>query len=195
MPRHSVKRRSPFAKAIALAIGLVIAFFLYYKVKTGNIIEVFLATFEDTMTTPTEQSKFSKREMDSLVELASGFWVYKSDATDLITIDDRLEITDIGYIWQVEQVQFTLPSGNTKNIIHVFHGFFYPSSKAVPDTTYVNSVVRSLPQMWIYGDDTCKITKYYLIHEVLKAFSNIIPINSYARIYNSGLIFESLKIR
>lgn len=161
MPRHSVKRRNPFAKAIALAIGLAIALFLYYKVKTGNIVEVFLAMFEDTMTTPTEQSKFTEREMDSLLELASGFWVYKSDTTDPVTIVDMLEITDNGYIWQVEEVQFTLPSGNRKKITHVFHGFFYPSSKAIPDTTYVNSVVRSLPQMWIYGDDTCTITKYY----------------------------------
>lgn len=161
MPRHTVKKRSPFAKAIALAIGLVIALYLYHQVKTSNLIDVFLSVFEDTMTTPTDQSKFTDKERDSIVDLASGFWMYKSDTADLIAIDDRLEITDNGYIWQVKQVQFTLPSGNKKNITHVFHGFFYPSSKAVPDSTYINCVVRSLPQMWIYDNDTCIITKYF----------------------------------
>ena len=178
MPRHTVKKRSPFAKAIALAIGLVIALYLYHKVKTSNLMEVFLSVFEDTMTTPTNQSKFSNRERDSLVELASGFWVYKSDTADLITIDDRLEITDNGYMWQVEQTQFTLPSGNKKNITHVFHGFFYPSSISVPDTTYVNIVVRNLPQMWIYDDDTCIITKYFggtRSHKVIEdAFADLV---------------------
>lgn len=161
MPRHTVKKRSPFAKAIALAIGLVIALYLYHMVKTSNLMEVFLSVFEDTMTTPTNQSKFTNKERDSVVELASGFWVYKSDTADLITIDDRLEITDNGYMWQVEQIQFTLPSGNKKSMTHVFHGFFYPSSKAVPDSTYVNSVIRNLPQMWIDDGDTCVIKKYY----------------------------------
>lgn len=161
MPRHSVKRRSPFAKAIALAIGLVIALFLYNKVKTGNLVEVFLALFEDTITAPTTQSKLTNEERDSLMELASGFWVYRSDTNYIFTVDDRLEITDNGYIWQVERIQFTLPSGDKKSMTHVFHGFFYPSSKAVPDSTFINSVIRFLPQMWIYEGDTCVITKYF----------------------------------
>ena len=161
MPKHTVKNRSPFAKAIALAIGLVFALFLYSKVKSGNALELFLAFFEDTMTAPTSQSKLTNNERDSLKDLASGFWVYRSDSNDIFIVDDRIEITDNGYIWQVEQVLFTLPSGSKKSMTHVFHGFFYPSSKAVPDSTYINSVIRYLPQMWISEGDTCVITKYF----------------------------------
>lgn len=159
MPRTGKKQNS-YVKAFVLLIALVIAFFFYYKVSNSNLLEGMFSVFDENVGEFSSQSEFTETDRDSLIKLVAGFWEYKSPASDTLTVLDRLEITDNGYIWKVEEVELTVPSGARKKITHVFHAYLYPSSKSPFDTTYTNSVIRNLTQLWIYDGDTCEISKY-----------------------------------
>ncbi len=174
MPQYAKKKQNPFIKALVLLIALIFGVSFYSKVATTDVMEGFLSVFENSMTESSSQTKFSDEERDSVTKLVAGFWTYQTDTNNVIAIDDRIEITDNGYIWQVEQIQFTLPSGDKKNIAHVFHGFLYPSSKSSLDSLSINSVIRFLPQLWIYGNDTCEIRKYYGESREHKVEDNVI---------------------
>ncbi len=160
MEHKESKKPNPFMKAFVLLIGLIIAFIFYHNVSTTNILEGLFAVVDGNVGEFSSQSDFEKEDQDSLVKLVAGLWEFQSEPNDTLTILDRIEVTDNGYIWKVEQVEITLPSGIKKNIIHLFHAFLFPSSRSAFDTTYINCVIRNLTQLWVYENDTCEITKY-----------------------------------
>ena len=179
---HPVKKKqNPFIKAIVLFVALIFGLFFYNKIATTNVMEGFFAAFEDSATEFNSQVEFTEAQRDSLIALASGFWEYQSDENAIMKHNDRIEITENGYIWQVEQIQLTLPHETKKNITHVFHGYFYPSSVSAFDTNYINCVIRHFPQLWIYEDDTCEIRKYFGTPKkdaiAKNAFSDLVMVN------------------
>jgi hypothetical protein len=163
VPRYSSKSKSSFGKAIVLLIGLILVIIFIQLVSTGNLIQQVINVFEQSGAKYSDLVEFSDEERNSIKEKIAGFWTFASDSGSPVNIDDRIEITDNGYIWQVKKIQFTLPSGKNKQLTHAVHAYLHPSSKAVGDTTQVNCILRTFNQVWIDEEDTCEIRKYIYV--------------------------------
>lgn len=161
MSRYVPKKSSnSYIRALVLFIGLIIAFYFYYKIKDSSLIELLVNAFEQQGDKYSRLVEFTDEQRDSVKKEIAGFWTWNSPENAHISIDDRLELTDNGYIWQVEKILCTLPSGKKKEIIHATHAYLHPSSKGVDDSTKINCIIRILNQVWIDDNDTCIISKY-----------------------------------
>jgi hypothetical protein len=155
--------KNSIIKAIALLVAFILGLLAYQKLTSVTFTEKMTNLFDENSSSKSfsAQSKYSDVQRDSIISLLYGFWEYDENKNFPIKINDRLEITKTGYIWRCEKISGSLPDSSKLNIIHIYNGFLYPTSKSAIDKNSVSSVIRNLDQMWIYNNDTCKITKYY----------------------------------
>lgn len=154
------KKKNTLNKGIVLLIGLLFVFYIYNQVSNKNFIENLMKIFDTSMSGHSTRPQFPENKRNEIIKKAHGFWTSESNISKNIVIQDRLEITNNGYIWQVESANLTLPSGDCISIEHVYNGYFFPSSIAVFDTTWTNVVIRNMNQLWIYNNDTCIVKRY-----------------------------------
>lgn len=174
MPRYFPQKKKPFGNLIVLTIGLIIVVYFYNKFSAGNIVKQILNIFENSGTKYSKLVEFSEEARDSVKKVMTGFWTYTSDTNGPLVIDDRIELKGNGYIWQVELVRYTLPSGKKKQLTHAVHAFLHPSSRGVDDSTLINCVVRILNQTWIDDGDTCEIRKYVNEEGIMSSFIDVV---------------------
>lgn len=116
--------------------------------------------FGDPMQAYTGADRFDESLKIRIQQSLAGF--YRSNAQGTITsqnvysVENRCEIKENGYVWQVVTYHVALPSGARRNITHVQNAYILPYGTRKQGTTEVILCeTRIVRQVWISGRDTC----------------------------------------
>jgi len=157
--KHSVYKRgsskASFVQAVLLIAILVIGFLGYQVLKKGGLSAGLNAFVNMDVQNMRPLQAMADEKKVALQKTFGGFWVNETaDSTARVRKYDCLELKENGIIWEVIHWNIRYPDGDSSSVYHVRYGYLNPYGLAADDKDVVCEV-RTIRQIYIYGNDTC----------------------------------------